>query len=594
MTNIQNMPAQQFSLRWNNYTHYIATAFDALRYEEDLVDVTLCCEGRKIRAHKMLLSACSPYLKDVFKENPCQHPVIIFKNVRYTDLMSVVEFMYKGEVSIGQDQLPSFLHTAEMLSIHGLSDNSSDTRQAQQAGTVGSASSIGQQLLQTQPINVLDKSLATGESLPSNFTIVHQPKLVQAQLQTTSIISKAPALTPSSSSISRPLVQQQTQQQATLTKVQVQTTQQHQQQGQTQQQLQQVQQLPQVIQQSQQQTQQMQVQTQQQSQQQQTVQTTQATTLQEVVDSVVQKKKKRFKLQQIATTSQLASTVTVPTTTTVTMTANPTGPSTSDGEIYEQEAYKLTDVKVIQITSQNTQDHRQMQPEEQQVTDEPEFIGVDEAMGSSTGNNNAFMQESYQLVAENIEEKDEDEAMAQDSIELKGSDIDMSRIFQRSSEEPSKPNLFPVSMYTIELGSQNKLYKCPECRRSFSSANAMKRHHQAKHSSIQTSFICPICEARFKTTWSLSTHKSKYHRGQSTSIIIRTNEQDSTLDTGTKDTGTKDTGTKDTEDDGADKSKGQDSSTLAQETRKRTASGGMVKRVKTQTIVDEDPKNRSS
>ncbi|XP_050083153.1 broad-complex core protein isoforms 1/2/3/4/5-like isoform X1 [Anopheles aquasalis] len=607
MTNIQNMPAQQFSLRWNNYTHYIATAFDALRYEEDFVDVTLCCEGRKIRAHKMLLSACSPYFKDVFKENPCQHPVIIFKNVRYTDLMSIVEFMYQGEVSIGQDQLPSFLHTAEMLAIRGLTDNSSDTRQTQQAGTVGSSSSIAQQLLQTQPTNVLEKSLATGESiyltLPSNSTIVHQPKLVQAQLQTTPIISKAivktvppemPALTPSTSSISVPLTQQT--QQATLTKIQVQTSQQHQQQAQTQQQPQQVQvqvqQLPQVIQQSQQQTQQLQVQTQQQSQQQ-TVQTTQATTLQDVVDSVVQNKKKKFKLQQIVTTSQPASTVTVPATTTVTMTATPTGPSTSDGEIYEQETYTLTDVKVVQASQQNTQEHRQMQQEDQQVTVEtyaeaaqqsgssmkiemPEFIGVDEAMASSAGNNNAFMQESYQLVAENIEEKEEDEDMAQDNIEIEGSDMDMSRIFQSSSEEPSKSNLLQVSMDTIGLGNQNKLYKCPECRRSFCSTNAMKRHQQAKHSSTQTSFMCAFCEARFKTKWSLSTHKSKYHRGQSTTIIIRTNEQDS-AGTGTKDT-----------DDGAVKSKGEESSTIAQETRKRTASGGMVTRVKSQVIVDAE------
>uniref|UniRef100_A0A2M4AIN9 Uncharacterized protein n=1 Tax=Anopheles triannulatus TaxID=58253 RepID=A0A2M4AIN9_9DIPT len=607
MTNIQNMPAQQFSLRWNNYTHYIATAFDALRYEEDFVDVTLCCEGRKIRAHKILLSACSPYFKDVFKENPCQHPVIIFKNVRYTDLMSIVEFMYQGEVSIGQDQLPSFLHTAEMLTIRGLTDNSSDTRQTQQTGTVGSTSSIAQQLLQTQSTNVLDKSLATGESiyltLPSNSTIVHQPKLVQAQLQTAPIISKAilktvppemPALTPSSSSISVPLAQQQTQQQPTLTKIQVQSTQQQAQTQQQQQQVQvQVQQLPQVIQQSQQQTQQLQVQSQQQSQQQQTVQTTQATTLQEVVDSVVQNKKKKFKLQQIVTTSQPASTVTVPATTTVTMTATPTGPSNSDGEIYEQETYTLTDVKVVQATPQNTQEQRQIQQEEQQVTVEtyseaaqtsgssmkiemPEFIGVDEAMASSTGHNNSFMQESYQLVAENIEEKDEDEDMAQDNIEIEGSEMDMSRIFQSSSEEPPKSNLLQVTMDTIGLGNQNKIYNCPECRRTFCSTNAMKRHQQAKHSNTQTSYVCAFCEARFKTKWSLSTHKSKYHRGQSTTIIIRTSEQDSTI-IGTKDAN-----------DGAVKCKVENTSTLPQETRKRPASSGMVTRVKSQSIVDAE------
>ncbi|ETN65386.1 hypothetical protein AND_002845 [Anopheles darlingi] len=508
MTNIQNMPAQQFSLRWNNYTHYIATAFDALRYEEDFVDVTLCCEGRKIRAHKMLLSACSPYFKDVFKENPCQHPVIIFKNVRYTDLMSIVEFMYQGEVSIGQDQLPSFLHTAEMLTIRGLTDNSSDTRQTQQAGTVGSSSSIAQQLLQTQPTNVLDKSLATGESiyltLPSNSTIVHQPKLVQAQIQTTPIISKAilktvppemPALTPSSSSISVPLAQQQTQQQPTLTKIQ---------------------QLPQVIQQSQQQTQQMQVQGQQQSQQQQTVQTTQATTLQEVVDSVVQNKKKKFKLQQIVTTSQPASTVTVPATTTVTMTATPTGPTTSDGEIYEQETYTLTDVKVVQATSQNTQEHRQLQSEEQQVTVEtyseaaqqsgssmkiemPEFIGVDEAMGSSTGNNNSFMQESYQLVAENIEEKDEDEDMAQDNIEIEGSEMDMSRIFQSSSEEPSKSNL---------LQDTELRFRCSICWKGFKHPMSLTLHKDLHSGKTK----CPVCLRSFSRSYDMRIHLNKIHQ----------------------------------------------------------------------------------
>lgn len=59
--------AQQFSLRWNNYSQYITGAFENLRSEEDLVDVTLSCEGKKIYAHKMMLSACSIYFKDVFK-----------------------------------------------------------------------------------------------------------------------------------------------------------------------------------------------------------------------------------------------------------------------------------------------------------------------------------------------------------------------------------------------------------------------------------------------------------------------------------------------------------------------------------------------
>lgn len=56
-------------------------------------------------------------------ENPCKHPVVIFKNVKFDDLTNIVEFMYKGEVSISQDSLSSFLHVAEMLQVRGLSEN---------------------------------------------------------------------------------------------------------------------------------------------------------------------------------------------------------------------------------------------------------------------------------------------------------------------------------------------------------------------------------------------------------------------------------------------------------------------------------------
>ncbi|XP_059617173.1 transcription factor GAGA isoform X3 [Phlebotomus argentipes] len=117
---------QQFFLRWNNYVNHLTYAFDSLRTQEDLVDVTLSCEGRKIRAHKVILSACSTYFREVFQENPCQHPVIVFKNVRFEDLSSIIEFIYQGEVNVVQESLPSFLHTAELLSVQGLTEGSTD------------------------------------------------------------------------------------------------------------------------------------------------------------------------------------------------------------------------------------------------------------------------------------------------------------------------------------------------------------------------------------------------------------------------------------------------------------------------------------
>ena len=58
---------QQFCLRWNNFHTNITSAFESLRDDEDFVDITLACEGRQIKAHKMVLSACSPYFRALLK-----------------------------------------------------------------------------------------------------------------------------------------------------------------------------------------------------------------------------------------------------------------------------------------------------------------------------------------------------------------------------------------------------------------------------------------------------------------------------------------------------------------------------------------------
>ncbi|KAG5315656.1 MOS1T transposase, partial [Pseudoatta argentina] len=55
-------------------------------------------------------------------ENPCQHPIIIFRNVKFDDLAALVDFMYQGEVNVIQEQLASFLTTAELLAVQGLTD----------------------------------------------------------------------------------------------------------------------------------------------------------------------------------------------------------------------------------------------------------------------------------------------------------------------------------------------------------------------------------------------------------------------------------------------------------------------------------------
>lgn len=58
---------QQYSLRWNDFHSSILSTFRNLRDEEDFVDVTLACDSSSFTAHKVVLSACSPYFRRLLK-----------------------------------------------------------------------------------------------------------------------------------------------------------------------------------------------------------------------------------------------------------------------------------------------------------------------------------------------------------------------------------------------------------------------------------------------------------------------------------------------------------------------------------------------
>ncbi|CAH0546569.1 unnamed protein product [Brassicogethes aeneus] len=116
------MTMQQYCLRWNNHQPNFISVFSSLLNSESLVDVTLAAEGKHLQAHKVVLSACSSYFQQLFTINPCQHPIVILKDVKFIDLKVMVDFMYYGEVNVSQDQLPCILKTAEMLKIKGLAE----------------------------------------------------------------------------------------------------------------------------------------------------------------------------------------------------------------------------------------------------------------------------------------------------------------------------------------------------------------------------------------------------------------------------------------------------------------------------------------
>jgi hypothetical protein len=117
-----NQMPQQYCLRWNNHQHNLLSVFEDLLNHEAFVDVTLACDGLQLKAHKIVLSACSPYFQSMLYNTPDRHPIVFLRDVRYHEMKALLEFMYRGEVSVDQENLSSLLKVAESLKIKGLAD----------------------------------------------------------------------------------------------------------------------------------------------------------------------------------------------------------------------------------------------------------------------------------------------------------------------------------------------------------------------------------------------------------------------------------------------------------------------------------------
>ncbi|XP_072950062.1 uncharacterized protein [Epargyreus clarus] len=117
---------QQFSLSWNNFHGNLSKGFAGLLGNGEFVDVTIAVEGHLLQAHKVILSICSPYFKKMFQMNPCQHPIVVLRDVTHKAMKDLLQFMYHGEVSVKREDLTSFIGTAEVLQIKGLTNKETE------------------------------------------------------------------------------------------------------------------------------------------------------------------------------------------------------------------------------------------------------------------------------------------------------------------------------------------------------------------------------------------------------------------------------------------------------------------------------------
>ena len=118
--------SEKFHLKWNDFHNNVSRSFGLFRNEDYLHDVTLVSDDNlQISAHKLVLSACSEYFKNIFKSNkhPHQHPLVCLSGISSKNLHNVVDYIYNGEVQIYQEELDNFLDIAQRLKLEGLIGN---------------------------------------------------------------------------------------------------------------------------------------------------------------------------------------------------------------------------------------------------------------------------------------------------------------------------------------------------------------------------------------------------------------------------------------------------------------------------------------
>ncbi|XP_017852013.1 modifier of mdg4 isoform X2 [Drosophila busckii] len=524
---------QQYSLRWNNYLRHLTYSLDNHRLNDDFVDVSLCVDGRKIKAHKVVLSSCSSYFKEIFKENPHPHPVIIFKFIKFEDLNSIVEFMYQGEVNVQQEALQSFLQTAELLAVQGLTAEEKEKPQLPVAPLISehkliktipsTIRAVNEQQHQQQQQQQQQVAGVTGVTQAQNATQaieIPQPTLLQA---TATQVQAQVAAAPCVQQVQQPQQQQQQQQHHHVQSTQIQhiqvqtaTTQQQQQ--------------------PQQQQPQQQPQQQQQQQQQATAQAQHLTTITNSVAlsaaSTVKKRKITFSDDDdnMYTTETVDYAVkdeqTIVKSTEMTFLrgtvkmdipdyiVSEVDDRLSDGATPQtsQDASNAAGQTVAQysseyeiLTESEIEEKYQADADNSEIAIEMTRLLSTATTSSSTGNSQTVLEDANDATTGTTTTvsvtpvKTDNKASGTTAATAAGAGAEV-EVLQTSLEDPN------AAQCALNL-------TCNFCKRRLQSMNALRRHIASRHTDIQSKeYECFICMRNFKTKWSLSTHNSRFHR----------------------------------------------------------------------------------
>ena len=112
---------EKLNLTWDTYSDHMREALKEMMSSSEFADVTLVTDDKKqIRAHRNILSACSPVFKNILQVESYSSPVIYFRGIQYSEMELIIQFIYSGEARLSERRIKEFFLVSKNLEIKEL------------------------------------------------------------------------------------------------------------------------------------------------------------------------------------------------------------------------------------------------------------------------------------------------------------------------------------------------------------------------------------------------------------------------------------------------------------------------------------------
>lgn len=174
-------------MRWTDHSDTFVRSFSVLYSDENYTDVTVVAEKHFFKAHRLILSSASEFFDEIFKSTPSgQHPIIFLKDTKAMDFRILLDFIYKGEVSIPTSLIQSLVKIGRELRVRGLSDFVWNEQLASSVGQPREQPQAKQPFIQQNSTGMIATNTILSSSAPVRLpnapirTLVRQPQQLQS------------------------------------------------------------------------------------------------------------------------------------------------------------------------------------------------------------------------------------------------------------------------------------------------------------------------------------------------------------------------------------------------------------------------------